>query len=74
MHASSGTTGRATVVGYTAGDLDVWAMVMARSIRAAGRPGHLVHVAYGYGLFTGGSARITGRRGWGARSCRCPGG
>ena len=55
VHASSGTTGRATVVGYTAGDLDVWAMVMARSIRAAGgRAGHLVHVAYGYGLFTGG--------------------
>jgi phenylacetate-CoA ligase len=55
VHASSGTTGRATVVGYTAGDLDVWATVMARSIRAAGgRPGHLVHVAYGYGLFTGG--------------------
>ena len=55
VHASSGTTGRATVVGYTAGDLDVWATVMARSIRAAGgRAGHLVHVAYGYGLFTGG--------------------
>jgi phenylacetate-CoA ligase len=55
VHASSGTTGRATVVGYTAGDLDVWATVMARSVRAAGgRPGHLVHVAYGYGLFTGG--------------------
>ena len=55
VHASSGTTGRATVVGYTAGDLDVWATVMARSIRAAGgRPGDIVHVAYGYGLFTGG--------------------
>ena len=55
IHASSGTTGRPTVVGYTAGDLDTWAELMARSIRAAGgRPGDLVHVAYGYGLFTGG--------------------
>jgi phenylacetate-CoA ligase len=55
VHASSGTTGRPTVVGYTAADIDTWANVMARSIRAAGgRPGHIVHVAYGYGLFTGG--------------------
>ncbi|GGJ78035.1 phenylacetate-coenzyme A ligase [Streptomyces camponoticapitis] len=55
VHASSGTTGRPTVVGYTRGDLDTWADVVARSIRAAGgRPGHKVHVAYGYGLFTGG--------------------
>src|SRR5579863_3946642 len=55
VHASSGTTGRPTVVGYTAADIDTWATVMARSIRAAGgRPGHIVHVAYGYGLFTGG--------------------
>jgi phenylacetate-CoA ligase len=55
VHASSGTTGRPTVVGYTAGDLDVWATVMARSIRAAGgRAGDIVHNAYGYGLFTGG--------------------
>ncbi|MGH3281828.1 MAG: phenylacetate--CoA ligase PaaK [Trebonia sp.] len=55
VHASSGTTGRPTVVGYTARDVDTWATVMARSIRAAGgRPGHIVHVAYGYGLFTGG--------------------
>jgi phenylacetate-CoA ligase len=55
VHASSGTTGRPTVVGYTAQDIDTWAAVMARSIRAAGgRPGHIVHVAYGYGLFTGG--------------------
>ncbi len=55
IHASSGTTGRATVVGYTRHDLDVWAEVVARSIRASGgRPGHMVHVAYGYGLFTGG--------------------
>jgi phenylacetate-CoA ligase len=55
IHASSGTTGKPTVVGYTAQDLDTWAEVMARSIHAAGgRPGDLVHVAYGYGLFTGG--------------------
>jgi phenylacetate-CoA ligase len=55
IHASSGTTGKPTVVGYTNADLDVWAEVMARSIRAAGgRPGMRVHVAYGYGLFTGG--------------------
>ncbi|MFJ5193956.1 phenylacetate--CoA ligase PaaK [Streptomyces sp. NPDC088394] len=55
IHASSGTTGRPTVVGYTRRDLDTWADVMARSIRAAGgRPGQKVHVAYGYGLFTGG--------------------
>ena len=55
IHASSGTTGRPTVVGYTRRDLDIWADVVARSIRAAGgRPGQKVHVAYGYGLFTGG--------------------
>jgi phenylacetate-CoA ligase len=55
VHASSGTTGRPTVVGYTRDDLDTWAELMARSIRVAGgRPGDLVHVAYGYGLFTGG--------------------
>jgi phenylacetate-CoA ligase len=55
IHASSGTTGRPTVVGYTAKDVETWATVMARSIRAAGgRPGDIVHVAYGYGLFTGG--------------------
>ncbi|MCX5388747.1 phenylacetate--CoA ligase PaaK [Streptomyces sp. NBC_00094] len=55
IHASSGTTGRPTVVGYTDKDLDTWADVVARSLRAAGaRPGHKVHVAYGYGLFTGG--------------------
>ena len=55
VHASSGTTGKPTVVGYTAEDIDVWATLMARSIRAAGgRPGHKVHNAYGYGLFTGG--------------------
>ncbi|WP_433292541.1 phenylacetate--CoA ligase PaaK [Actinoplanes sp. CA-030573] len=55
IHASSGTTGRPTVVGYTREDLDTWAKLMARSIRASGgRPGDRVHVAYGYGLFTGG--------------------
>ncbi len=55
IHASSGTTGKPTVVGYTAKDIDTWTQVMARSIRAAGaRPGDKVHVAYGYGLFTGG--------------------
>ncbi|GAA2991722.1 phenylacetate--CoA ligase [Streptomyces drozdowiczii] len=55
VHASSGTTGRPTVVGYTEKDLETWADVVARSIRAAGgRPGQKIHVAYGYGLFTGG--------------------
>jgi phenylacetate-CoA ligase len=55
IHASSGTTGKPTVVGYTADDVDMWAEVVARSLRAAGvRPGMRVHVAYGYGLFTGG--------------------
>ncbi|RII14636.1 Phenylacetate-coenzyme A ligase [Streptomyces sp. YIM 130001] len=55
IHASSGTTGLPTVVGYTENDLDVWADMVARSIRAAGgRPGQIIHVAYGYGLFTGG--------------------
>ncbi|MCZ2826252.1 MULTISPECIES: phenylacetate--CoA ligase PaaK [unclassified Modestobacter] len=55
VHASSGTTGRPTVVGYTEADIDTWATVMARSIRAAGgRPGDKLHNAYGYGLFTGG--------------------
>jgi phenylacetate-CoA ligase len=55
LHASSGTTGRATVVGYTARDIDSWAALVARSIRAAGgRRGDIVQVAYGYGLFTGG--------------------
>jgi phenylacetate-CoA ligase len=55
IHASSGTTGKPTVVGYTTADLDTWADLVARSIRAAGgRPGDCVHIAYGYGLFTGG--------------------
>lgn len=55
IHASSGTTGKPTVVGYTRNDIDMWATVVARSIRASGGgPGDKVHVAYGYGLFTGG--------------------
>jgi phenylacetate-CoA ligase len=55
VHASSGTTGKPTVVGYTQADIDTWADLMARSIRAAGgRAGDIAHVAYGYGLFTGG--------------------
>ena len=55
IHASSGTTGKPTVVGYTQQDVSMWADIMARSMRAAGtRPGDIVHVAYGYGLFTGG--------------------
>ena len=55
VHASSGTTGKPTVVGYTKNDVDVWADCVARSIRASGGcPGDMVHVAYGYGLFTGG--------------------
>ncbi len=55
IHASSGTTGKPTVVGYTQNDIDTWAHLVARSIRASGaRPGDLVHISYGYGLFTGG--------------------
>ena len=55
VHASSGTTGKPTVVGYTAGDIDTWATVVARSIRAAGgSAADMLQVAYGYGLFTGG--------------------
>jgi phenylacetate-CoA ligase len=67
LHASSGTTGKPTVVGYTAGDIDIWSNVMARSIRASGgRPGMKVHVAYGYGLFTGGLGAH-----YGAERLRC---
>src|ERR1700686_660380 len=55
VHASSGTTGKPTVVGYTKNDIDTWSLLMARSIRAAGgRSADKIHVAYGYGLFTGG--------------------
>ena len=55
VHASSGTTGKPTVVGYTRGDIEIWANCVARSMRASGtRPGDVVHISYGYGLFTGG--------------------
>jgi phenylacetate-CoA ligase len=55
IHASSGTTGKPTVVGYTQADIDTWAKLVARSIKAGGaRPGDMVHISYGYGLFTGG--------------------
>jgi phenylacetate-CoA ligase len=55
LHASSGTTGKSVVVGYTASDIDNWATLVARSLRAAGaRPGDMIHNAYGYGMFTGG--------------------
>jgi phenylacetate-CoA ligase len=55
IHASSGTTGKPTVVGYTKKDIDTWASLVARSIKAGGaRPGDIVHISYGYGLFTGG--------------------
>ncbi|MDP1838425.1 MAG: phenylacetate--CoA ligase, partial [Reyranella sp.] len=55
LHASSGTTGRPTVVGYSAGDIDTWSDLMARSLHAGGaRPGDIIHNAFGYGLFTGG--------------------
>src|SRR3954467_11145936 len=63
VHASSGTTGKPIVVGYTAADVDTWSQVMARSIRAAGgRTGMIIHNAYGYGLFTGGVGGPYGRR------------
>jgi phenylacetate-CoA ligase len=63
VHASRGTTGRATVVGYTRRDIDTWAGLVARSIRASGgRPGDMCHVAYGYGLFTGGLGAHYGRQ------------
>lgn len=67
VHASSGTTGRPTVVGYTKQDIDTWAAVMARSLRAAGgRSSDIVHVAYGYGLFTGGLGAHYGAEALGA--------
>ena len=66
LHASSGTTGKPTVVGYTQHDIDTWAGLVARSIRAGGgRKGDKVHIAYGYGLFTGGLGAHYGA--WGAR-------
>lgn len=62
VHASSGTTGQPTVVGYTDADISTWAGLVARSLRAAGvRPGDKVHIAYGYGLFTGGIGAHYGR-------------
>jgi len=67
IHASSGTTGAPTVVGYTAGDLEIWASLVARSLRASGvRPGMRVHNAYGYGLFTGGLGAHAGIEALGA--------
>ncbi|WP_157428416.1 phenylacetate--CoA ligase PaaK [Agromyces salentinus] len=67
IHASSGTTGRPTVVGYTKGDLERWAQLIARSLRASGiRPGMKVHNAYGYGLFTGGLGAHAGIEALGA--------
>lgn len=68
IHGSSGTTGKPTVVGYTAKDIDIWADLVARSIRAAGgRPGDMLHNAYGYGLFTGGLGAH-----YGAERLGCP--
>ncbi len=68
VHASSGTTGKPTVVGYTQHDIDVWADLVSRSLRASGvRPGDLVHCAYGYGLFTGGLGAHYGIERLGAR-------
>jgi phenylacetate-CoA ligase len=67
LHASSGTTGKPTVVGYTQGDLDTWSDLMARSLFCAGaRPGDVVHNAYGYGLFTGGLGAHAGAERLGA--------
>ncbi len=75
IHASSGTTGRATVVGYTRRDVETWTEVMARSIRAGGaRPGDCVHVAYGYGLFTGGLGAHYGAERLGCRVVPVSGG
>ena len=67
VHASSGTTGKATVVGYTKQDIEMWASVMARSLRAAGaKSTDIVHIAYGYGLFTGGLGAHYGAEALGA--------
>lgn len=72
LHASSGTTGKPTVVGYTKNDIDTWADLVARSIRAAGgRRGDTVHVSYGYGLFTGGLAHTTVLNAQVAQSSQC---
>jgi phenylacetate-CoA ligase len=75
IHASSGTTGKPTVVGYTAKDIDTWANVVARSIRAAGgRAGDTVHISYGYGLFTGGLGAHYGAERLGCRVIPMSGG
>jgi len=75
LHASSGTTGRPTVVGYTAGDLDRWAGLMARCFATAGaRPGDVIHNAYGYGLFTGGLGAHDGAQRLGATVVPASGG
>jgi phenylacetate-CoA ligase len=75
VHASSGTTGRPTVVGYTKEDLRMWASVMARSLRAAGgKPTDIVHIAYGYGLFTGGLGAHYGAEALGATVIPASGG
>src|ERR1700712_3490192 len=75
VHASSGTTGKPTVVGYTQGDIDHWADLVARSLRAAGvRKGDMVHVAYGYGLFTGGLGAHYGAERLGVRVVPMSGG
>ena len=73
VHASSGTTGKPTVVGYTKKDIETWSGVMARAMTCAGATSRdMIHNAYGYGLFTGGLAPITGQSGWEPRSFRCP--
>lgn len=75
IHASSGTTGKPTVVGYTMNDIDMWATVVARSIRASGgRPGDKIYVAYGYGLFTGGLGAHYGAEKLGAKVIPMSGG
>jgi phenylacetate-CoA ligase len=75
VHASSGTTGKPTVVGYTKQDIQMWASVMARSLRAAGvRSSDIVHIAYGYGLFTGGLGAHYGAEALGATVIPCGGG
>jgi phenylacetate-CoA ligase len=73
IHASSGTTGQPTVVGYTSEDLQTWASVIAQSLRAAGaRPGHLLHNADSYGLFTGGLGVHAGAERLGCTVVRSP--
>ena len=73
--ASSGTTGKLTVVGYTAADVELFSRVMARCLAMAGaEPGMMLHNAYGYGLFTGGLGLHDGAERWGWRSSPCPAG